>query len=90
MPLEGAGRFFLPPPSTDLPLFAFSAESAESRAALGVQSFRAAATFHHLPPQVEGREKNLSQQPRGLQRITTTDLPLIPYMQGDFPPHSFF
>jgi hypothetical protein len=90
MPLEGTGMFFLPPSSTDLPLFGFSAEFAENRAALGVQSFRAVTTFHHLPPQVEGREKNLSQQPRGLQRITTTDLPLIPHMQGDFPPHWFF
>lgn len=57
VPAEGPGRFFLPLPSINLPLSGFSAESAGGLEPRGLQPYRHATTFHHLPPQVEGAPK---------------------------------
>lgn len=69
VPVEGPGRFFLPLPSINLPLSGFSAESAGGLEPRGLQPYRHATTFHHLPPQVEGAQKN---QP------ATTRVPEVP------------
>ncbi|MCU9047980.1 hypothetical protein OE470_06745 [Pseudomonas aeruginosa] len=90
MPLEGAGRFFLPPSSTNLPLFGFSGRSAGRLVLRGLRPSIHNPTFHHLPPVVEGREKKSPQQSRGLQQWSIVDLPDIPHMQPVVSPHWFF
>ncbi|WKV23991.1 hypothetical protein [Pseudomonas phage PaBSM-2607-JFK] len=89
VPVEGPGRFFLPLPSINLPLSGFSAESAGGLEPRGLQPYRHATTFHHLPPQVEGAPKKSAQQPRGFQRCRRHGLPLLPDVPGEYAPQTF-
>lgn len=72
VPVEGPGRFFLPLPSINLPLSGFSAESAGGLEPRGLQPYRHATTFHHLPPQVEGAPKNQPSNHAGSRGAAAT------------------
>lgn len=90
MPLECAGMFFIPEHSSN---FKFSGMSVSTPLGLVPRGFDCTvknSTFHHIPPVVECQKKNITQQPRGLQRCRVFNIPDIPHVQTLYPPHWFF
>lgn len=88
MPLEGAGRNFIPPSSTNLPLWRFFRETAVAQALRGLQLGTGKLTFHYLPPLLEGEKICSALQPRGLEGLRHRGLPDIPDVWGAYPTHS--
>ncbi|WJD63130.1 hypothetical protein [Pseudomonas kurunegalensis] len=88
MPQEGAGRNFIPPSSTNLPLWRFFRETAVAQALRGLQLSTGKLTFHYLPPLLEGSKKSSAQLPRGLEGLHHRDLPDIPDAWRAYPTHS--
>jgi hypothetical protein len=87
MPLECAGMFFIPEHSSN---FGFSGMSASTPLDLVPRGFDCTvknSTFQNIPLEVECQKKNITQQPRGLQRCQVFNILDIPHVQPYPPPH---